>query len=31
LLQAPVMLAFDAFAEHHAHIYTTWLRSAGGN
>lgn len=26
LLQASVMLVFDLFAEHRAHIYTTWLR-----
>jgi Na+/H+ antiporter NhaC len=30
LVQAAVMLAFDVFAEHRAHIYTAWLRSAGG-
>jgi hypothetical protein len=26
LLQASVMLAFDLFAEHRAHVYTAWLR-----
>jgi hypothetical protein len=26
LLQASVMLAFDSFAEHRAHVYTEWLR-----
>jgi hypothetical protein len=26
LVQASVMLVFDLFAEHRAHIYTAWLR-----
>jgi hypothetical protein len=26
LVQAAVMLAFDVFAEHRAHVYTAWLR-----
>lgn len=26
LLQSSVMLVFDLFAEHRAHIYTAWLR-----
>jgi hypothetical protein len=26
LVQAAMMLAFDVFAEHRAHAYTSWLR-----